>query len=369
MKPNDDAPVGRVFFRREVLGLFATAAGAAAAARLPRRFAPGAGTMLAPLPAAAAALPSCIVRPAQTEGPYFVDEKLRRSDIRSDPSDGSTRDGVRLGLAFAVSRIDGGSCAPFEGVVVDIWHCDAAGIYSDVRDPAFDTAGRKFLRGYQVTDANGAASFVTVYPGWYQGRTVHVHFKLRTDPGADVALEFTSQLYFDDALTDVVHARQPYAARGPRTVRNDGDGIYRNGGSALLLTVVDDGSGGYLATFDVGIDAGGTTTTTLPAGGCATVAACLAAVEGALPDLASAAGRKARRTAHRLRTLVLRLAKVLHRAGTSTGARQTRYYAKVRAKLQALLAASRAADGRGTLAVPLAPLEDAITALLSELPA
>ncbi len=159
------------------------------------------------------------------------------------------KDGARLALAFSVSRIDGSSCVPFEGVLVDVWHCDALGVYSDVSDPSFDTVGQKFLRGYQMTDANGAASFVTIYPGWYQGRTVHIHFKIRTDPDADQALEFTSQLYFDDELTDIVQAQQPYAAKGQRTLRNDGDGIYQNGGSQLLLTVADDGSGGYTATF------------------------------------------------------------------------------------------------------------------------
>src|SRR4028118_265283 len=156
---------------------------------------------------AIATTPTCVVRPQQTEGPYFVDEKLNRSDIRSDPSDGSVKQGIPLRLVFHVSQIDGSSCTPLTGAAVDLWHCDALGVYSDVTDPSFSTVGKKFLRGYQVTDANGTVEFVTIYPGWYPGRTVHIHFKIRTDSASQRGYEFTSQLYFADALTDQVQAR------------------------------------------------------------------------------------------------------------------------------------------------------------------
>jgi protocatechuate 3,4-dioxygenase beta subunit len=105
----------------------------------------------------------------------------------------------------------------------------------------------KFLRGHQLTDASGKASFTTVYPGWYPGRTVHIHFKIRS--GSE---EFTSQLYFDDATSDAVFQQQPYAARGQRTTRNANDGVFRSGGSDLLLNVQPSG-GGYAATFDIGL--------------------------------------------------------------------------------------------------------------------
>ena len=203
--------------------------------------------------AAAASLPSCIVRPAETEGPYFVDEKLNRADIRSDPGDGTVSAGLPLQLAFSVARISGSACTAFAGALVDVWHCDALGVYSDVSDPGFQTKGKKFLRGYQVTDANGLARFTTIYPGWYQGRTVHIHFKIRSDAGAVTGLEFTSQLFFDDAVTDQVHATAPYAQKGPRTLRNDGDGIFGNGGSQLLLQLAGDARAGYSTTFEVGL--------------------------------------------------------------------------------------------------------------------
>jgi len=196
--------------------------------------------------------PSCVVRPEQTEGPYFVDERLNRSDIRSDPTDGRVRPGTPLALTLRVSRLGAGDCQPLPGAQVDIWHCDALGVYSDVQDPGFNTIGQKFLRGYQVTDAHGEARFVTIYPGWYPGRTVHIHFKIRTAPVAQRHFEFTSQLYFDDVLTDRVHAVPPYAANGPRTARNQHDWIFRRGGDQLMLapTVVAEG---YAAAFAIGL--------------------------------------------------------------------------------------------------------------------
>ncbi|MBD2743859.1 intradiol ring-cleavage dioxygenase [Coleofasciculus sp. FACHB-1120] len=205
-----------------------------------------------PTPIAIAQTPTCVVKPQQTEGPYFVDEKLNHSDIRSDPSDGSVKPGVSLRLVFRVSRIDGRSCTPLRGATVDIWHCDALGVYSDVRDFNGDTQGQKFLRGNQVTNANGTVEFVTIYPGWYLGRTVHIHFKIRADSASGRGSEFTSQLYFDDALTDRVHAQSPYAAKGQRTQRNDGDGIFQDGGDQLMLQLTQDAQG-YVGTFDIGL--------------------------------------------------------------------------------------------------------------------
>jgi len=237
--PDDDTPLGHVLTRREVLGLLGI---------------PGV-LMGIGWPVSAASirvLPGCVARPQQTEGPYFVDESLNRSDVRSDPSDGSVKPGTRFDLAFKVSRISSQACTPLAGAVVDIWHCDHLGIYSDVQDPDFDTVGKKFLRGYQVTDGDGIARFTTIYPGWYHGRTVHVHFKIRSAPSSTPGFEFTSQLYFDDALTDEVHARQPYAAKGQRKQRNAGDGIFRRGGSQLMLAV-SRSSRGYAATFEVGL--------------------------------------------------------------------------------------------------------------------
>jgi len=204
--------------------------------------------------AAAAAIPSCIVRPEQTEGPYFVDAKLNRSDIRSEPSDGSVKPGVSLRLTFQVSRVDAGSCSPVNGAIVDIWQCDALGVYSDVRDVnvGFNTQGKKFLRGYQATSASGTAEFLTIYPGWYEGRGVHIHFKIRTDLSSRRASEFTSQLYFDESITDQVHNEAPYNTRGRRRTTNDADFAFRRGGKQLMPVLIKEANG-YRARFDIGL--------------------------------------------------------------------------------------------------------------------
>lgn len=153
-----------------------------------------------------------------------------------------------------VSRLDGSACTPLAGAIVDLWQCDALGVYSDVRDinGAFDTRGKKFLRGYQVTDAGGKAEFVTLYPGWYPGRTVHIHFKIRTEAASQSGHEFTSQLYFDDALTDQIHAQPPYAEKGQRTLRNDQDSLFQDEGEELILRLIEEAPG-YAATFAIGV--------------------------------------------------------------------------------------------------------------------
>ncbi|MBH0194414.1 MAG: intradiol ring-cleavage dioxygenase [Nitrospira sp.] len=195
---------------------------------------------------------ACIVRPEQMEGPYFVDERLHRSDIRSDPADGRVKPGVPLTLTFQVMSFQAGQCRPLSGAQVDVWHCDAMGIYSDVQDPWFNTIGRKFLRGHQMTDQRGEVRFITIYPGWYPGRTVHLHFKIRAGSSAGRSFDFTSQLYFDDTITDRVFSAPPYVERGPRTSRNRQDRIFLSGGDRLML-VPSPTDNGYATTFAIGL--------------------------------------------------------------------------------------------------------------------
>ncbi|MEO5950851.1 MAG: intradiol ring-cleavage dioxygenase [Chloroflexia bacterium] len=252
---NDDEQKGRILSRREVLALIGSA-GAVLLGGVVVRSASASplGSLLAQAPTAittaTATLPACVVRPALTEGPYFVDERLNRSDIRANTSDGVVSQGVPLQITFRVTNITD-SCTPLAGAMVDVWHCDALGVYSEFGSGA----GDDFLRGFQTTDANGIATFTTVYPGWYQGRAVHIHFKIRTDPDKNTGYEFTSQFFFNESITDVVHAQQPYAAKGTRTLKNSGDGIYNSGGSQLILNTVKSGDG-YATTFDIGLQVG-----------------------------------------------------------------------------------------------------------------
>lgn len=253
---HDDQQVGRLLSRREALAVLGAAGVSLIAGCSPGQAsnAPAGSTTVASPNSSLASAPGCVVRPAETAGPYFVDEKLNRSDIRSDPSDGTVKNGAPLELTFNVTQLASGKCAPVAGAVVDVWHCDALGAYSDVRDQNgfFDTRGKKFLRGYQVTDASGRASFRTIYPGWYEGRTVHIHFTIRTNPSASAAHEFTSQIYFDDSMNDKVLAQAPYSSKGTRTMRNEQDGIFRENGSQLILAVSPAASG-YTGTFDIAL--------------------------------------------------------------------------------------------------------------------
>ena len=195
---------------------------------------------------------TCVLTAALTEGPFFVDEMLNRSDIRADPVTGAVSTGIPLALTFNVLRVANNACTPLTGAYLDVWHCDGAGTYSDVAG-----SSGKFLRGYQITDANGVASFKTIYPGWYRGRAVHIHFKLRLLAGSTKTYEFTSQFFFDDALTDSVYAQSPYNTRGTRNVRNRNDGIYNSLSStekAGLTLQTSKTSDGYAGVINLGVN-------------------------------------------------------------------------------------------------------------------
>jgi protocatechuate 3,4-dioxygenase beta subunit len=171
--------------------------------------------------------------PQQTGGPYFVDGMPNRYDIRSDPSTGSVQQGNPLLLVIHVYSAENGSCVPVKGARVDIWHANSQGIYSAVKD--FGTTGQQFLRGYQVTAANGTVHFNTIYPGWYQGRTIHIHVMVRTFEGSNKSLEWTSQLYFNNSINELVHTQLPYTKHGPPTTTNEQDGIYTGASTDGLL--------------------------------------------------------------------------------------------------------------------------------------
>ena len=180
---------------------------------------------------------ACVLTPELTEGPYYIaGEKLRR-DIREG------HPGTLLTLNLKV--LDASTYKPLKGAAVEIWHADAAGDYSGFGGGA---SSRTFLRGVQKTDAAGLAVFKTIYPGWYQGRAVHIHVKVHV--GGSVV--HTGQLFFPDSLTDTVYRASPYAARGARQVWNADDSIFVNGGKRSILALKKNG-GGYIGAISMGV--------------------------------------------------------------------------------------------------------------------
>jgi protocatechuate 3,4-dioxygenase beta subunit len=178
-----------------------------------------------------------------------------RSDIRS--SHGTVQEGIPLHLIIYVFDVDNGSCIPLKAARVDIRHANSQGIYSAVNDVG--TTGKKFLRGYQITDNNATVRFTTIYPGWYQGRTIHIHDKVRTFNGLEKTMEWTSQIYFDNSINQQVHSELPYSNHGPPQTSNE-DGIYtgpstdglmqRNNGEELMVHLIKEGHS-FLGTFNI----------------------------------------------------------------------------------------------------------------------
>src|SRR6266852_1277319 len=192
---------------------------------------------------------SCVASTNVTRGPYFVDNQSdsnirsddvdtsipERSDIRSDTKGSTgTQSGLPLTLNITVGSYSSGACTPIANAQVHIWHCNAQGVYSDIQastnDNDADLTGENCLRGYHYTDANGKATFTTIYPGWYSGRAVHIHYKVHPD----TSKVFTSQLFFDQALSEQVFAQAPYASKGKPDTLNSTDSIYQD---VMLLTV------------------------------------------------------------------------------------------------------------------------------------
>ena len=179
---------------------------------------------------------SCVLAPELTEGPFYVEDERVRRDI--------TEGKVGVPLTLRLRVLDVATCKPIRGAAVDIWHCDALGVYS-----GGGTAN--FLRGVQRTGANGVATFETVYPGWYRGRAVHVHVKVHL--GGNVV--HTGQFFFPAAVTNAVARRAPYSRHGTPDTSNASDSIFRNGGSRSMLKLTRSGRG-YVGTIAMGVQRG-----------------------------------------------------------------------------------------------------------------
>jgi protocatechuate 3,4-dioxygenase beta subunit len=257
---------------------------------------------LSPLQMASSTNKTCVLTPSlieqegspqQIEGPYFVAGALNRSNITSDPSDGTVQQGIPLQLVIHVYRINNNisnssnnniinssttaiagnnntnisSCLPFKGAQVDIWHANPQGLYSGI--PLIGTEGKMYLRGYQITDDNGTVKFNTIYPGWYEGRAIHIHVMVRAfdndgaagKGGSNETFHWTSQMYLNNSINQQVHTQLPYSKHGLPPMTNEQDGIYAgpstdklvtsNAGQHLMLNLTKDNQQGYTGTFNI----------------------------------------------------------------------------------------------------------------------
>ena len=155
------------------------------------------------------------------------------------------------------------SCTPLSDAKVDIWHANSQGVYSGIQDAG--TGEKNFLRGYQITNANGTVQFTTIYPGWYEGRAIHIHVKVRTFDGSNETLEWTSQFYLNNYINERIHTQPPYSKHGPIDMTNEEDFIYKgpssdglvkaNIGQHLMLKLNGNEQQGYTGTFNIGVNA------------------------------------------------------------------------------------------------------------------
>jgi protocatechuate 3,4-dioxygenase beta subunit len=259
---------------------------------------------LSPIQMASSTNKTCVLTPSlieqegspqQIEGPYFVSGAPNRSNITSDPSDGTVQQGIPLQLVLHVYKINNnvsntsnnnisnasttavGSnstnispCVPFKGAQVDIWHANPQGLYSGISQ--IGTEGKMYLRGYQITDDSGTVKFNTIYPGWYEGRAIHIHVMVRAfdnhgsgegndSTGSNETFHWTSQLYLNNSINQQVHTQPLYSNHGPVPMTNEQDGIYTgpstdklvssNTGQHLMLNLTKDGQQGYNGTFNI----------------------------------------------------------------------------------------------------------------------
>jgi protocatechuate 3,4-dioxygenase beta subunit len=266
--------VERQLTRRQALG----AAGAAGLAVVAAR-----GELLDSIaslgeaaPASAATGAGCAtLTPALTEGPYWIDEMLRRADVRANTASaagaaGAVQQGLPLALRITVLDADRG-CVPFNGAHVDIWHANAHGLYSgEAGQPSGggagngSTQGQNFLRGYQVTGVDrgigkspvdGQVSFRTIWPGWYMGRAIHIHVRVRAYDGRTASTDYTTQIFFTDAdNARVLSSAAPYNSRSPKTdpTTNETDNVLTSAARATnVVAATGSVQTGFAAAFTI----------------------------------------------------------------------------------------------------------------------
>ncbi|MGH9256727.1 MAG: intradiol ring-cleavage dioxygenase [Vicinamibacterales bacterium] len=228
--------------RREALGMLGVTGAALSLIRCgdtPTSPSPAATTATLPTTGTNAA---CAVSPSETVGPYPSLADFFRSDIREGKS------GTPLTLTITVVNANTG-CSPVAGANVEIWQCDADGRYSQYAQPGYNGQSETFLRGIQTSDSAGRVTFTTIYPGWYMGRATHIHVDVSVN-GRSVKV---TQIAFPENITAALYATGVYAAKGQNPTTNAGDNVFADSVASEMASVAGSPTGGYTATFTVGI--------------------------------------------------------------------------------------------------------------------
>lgn len=202
---------------------------------------------------------TCVLTPEVTEGPYWIDNKLTRRDIREG------KPGLPLVLECTI--VNANTCKPIKDADVEIWHCDALGNYSGYDSGssgsgpgggpgghATPTSSTRYLRGHQRSNAAGKASFLTVFPGWYRGRTPHIHMKVHV--GSADRVVHTGQVFFNEATTAAVYKQAPYSSHGPADTSHARDTIFAQAGGSravVRLSKRPRGARGYVGRIVIGV--------------------------------------------------------------------------------------------------------------------
>ena len=195
---------------------------------------------------------ACVLTPQETEGPFYFNPILLRQDITVNTPTGVAKTGLPLNMIFTVVNTN---CDPIRNVLADIWHNDKDGIYSGYagQPGGVNTMGQNFLRGIQMTGADGKCTFKTIYPGWYPGRVTHIHFKVRLTSTTYV----TSQFCFSDSINTAVYQTPMYVAKGQNSLTNATDNIFRSANPAgqIITLTSNAATGGYEGSYTIVVNA------------------------------------------------------------------------------------------------------------------
>jgi protocatechuate 3,4-dioxygenase beta subunit len=195
---------------------------------------------------------NCSITPSETEGPFPT--KVPASFIRKDITDGRT--GVALAVNITIKNANAG-CAALAGARVDVWHCDKDGYYSEYGGSGMQSANLTavdFLRGRQVTDDNGLVGFTSVFPGWYSGRAPHIHVHVYNEAGKSLLV---TQIAFPYDVTNTLYttAQAKGYTKGTQDTTNERDGVFSDGYTTELATLLGSVTNGYVLTHTIVVSA------------------------------------------------------------------------------------------------------------------